>query len=134
MHVHGQGAEAELHDLERSLPLLVGQPLPETLEQVDALVDTLALSLASRCATELALLDAMGRARGIPVLRLLGRPTDRPLHYSAVIPLLEPLEVAGAARRAHQMGFGDVKLKLGGAPWIGPVRTPAPPRLAGRAL
>ena len=70
---------------------------------------------AAWCAIELALLDLLGRVHSQPVEDLLGcpRPSGRFL-YSAVIGDDRPEAARSVARRYHEAGFRDFKVKLSG--------------------
>jgi L-alanine-DL-glutamate epimerase-like enolase superfamily enzyme len=65
---------------------------------------------AARCAVELALLDRIGRLRGLPLHALLGLPAPRPLATSFTISG-EAETMAQQARQARH--FSIIKLKLG---------------------
>lgn len=104
---------------ERLGPALLGRQIerfeetPRLLEEVFGLLDGTGPSGAARCAVELAVLDASGRAFGRSVGDLLGPKLRRVVAYSGVLPLLPaPLMLVGAL--AHRLyGVTTVKLKVG---------------------
>jgi len=86
-------------------PRLLGEALPPE--------DGAAPEGAARCAVELAVLDAAGRAFGRSVGELLGPSVRDRVAYSGVLPLLPPplLVLAALAHRAY--GITTIKLKVG---------------------
>ena len=69
--------------------------------------------LASAIAmVEIAAWDALGKATGQPVVRLLGgAPKSYPMYKTVVA--MDPGKAAGLARQAIDAGYGGLKLKLG---------------------
>jgi muconate cycloisomerase len=68
---------------------------------------------AARCALELALLDAAGKASDRSVGELLGRRA-REVEYSAVLPFVRsPLKLLALALKVRSMGIRAVKVKVG---------------------
>lgn len=70
---------------------------------------------SARFAVETALLDLLGRDRGLPVSTLLGagRAATGPVALSALLPDGSPELVAEAVRAARARGIHTVKLKVG---------------------
>jgi L-alanine-DL-glutamate epimerase-like enolase superfamily enzyme len=66
----------------------------------------------ARCALELALYDRIGRARGLPLWRLLGLPVPKPRPTSFTIAIDTPEAMARMARDLAD--FPVIKVKLGG--------------------
>jgi L-Ala-D/L-Glu epimerase len=67
-------------------------------------------------AVDTALHDLAGRACGLPAWKLLGAPSERPIHCNASLDASEP-ERAGAAAAAHRAaGFASFKVKVGRGP------------------
>ena len=94
-------------------PLLVGREL-EGVEQL-----ALALSVArrgnlfARCAVEMALFDALGRARGLPIVAMLGGPVRTRLELSGSIGIDEPEVMAQKAATMVAAGYRTIKVKVG---------------------
>jgi L-alanine-DL-glutamate epimerase-like enolase superfamily enzyme len=71
---------------------------------------------AARCGIELALLDDLGRRRGVPVARLLDPAAHAEVPVSALLATSEPVALTREARALVQEGFGTLKLKVAHAP------------------
>jgi o-succinylbenzoate synthase len=71
---------------------------------------------AARCGIELALLDDLGRRRGVSVARLLDPAARAEVPVSALLSATEPAALAREARSLVQEGFGTLKLKVAHAP------------------
>ena len=84
---------------------------PDDPEEVEAWVGQQGPA-AARCALELALYDRIGRARGLPLYRLLGLPKPRPLPTSFTIAIDSPEAMAALA--AGIPDYPVIKIKLGG--------------------
>jgi L-alanine-DL-glutamate epimerase-like enolase superfamily enzyme len=70
---------------------------------------------AAWCAIEIALLDAMARAAGLPLEAYLSRPClSGRFSYTAVIGDAEPEQFSAMAKRYAKAGFTDFKIKLSG--------------------
>jgi L-alanine-DL-glutamate epimerase-like enolase superfamily enzyme len=70
---------------------------------------------AAWCAVEIALLDAMARAAGLPLEPYLSRPSlSGRFGYTAVIGDAEPEQFFAMANRYAMAGFTDFKIKLSG--------------------
>lgn len=67
----------------------------------------------ARCAVEMAIWDALGRAQGKPIVELLGGPYRRELMLSASIGIDTPEVMAEKAVRYVKNGFRTVKVKVG---------------------
>lgn len=97
-------------------PAAVGR----SLDRIPRLVERLRTLLSGEpfplCGLDVALWDALGRARGLPVYDLLGGPADDEptvdLHYS--IGIKDAGEVAAEAAEAADAGFSAFKIKVGG--------------------
>lgn len=61
---------------------------------------------------DMALWDALGKARGVPVVELLGG-TARPIDAYDSYGLVDPSADAGALERSLDQGFRGIKIKLG---------------------
>jgi L-alanine-DL-glutamate epimerase-like enolase superfamily enzyme len=72
---------------------------------------------AAWCAIELALLDLLGKERGVPVETLLGLPAAaQSFRYSAVVGASDGAAFRATVERYRDLGFSDFKLKLCGDP------------------
>ena len=88
------------------------EPLPEEPAQVAAWVGSSAEGPApARCALDLALLDRIGRRRGLPLYALLELPEPGPLPTSFTIAIASPEEMARLAAQAA--AYPILKIKLG---------------------
>lgn len=70
---------------------------------------------AARCGLETALLDLQARQQGVPLYRLLGGETVRPVRLNAALGSLDA-RVEARMAAAVGTGFNILKLKLGNAP------------------
>ena len=68
---------------------------------------------AARCATELALLDAVGKHSGESVSSIIGEKVADEIFYSGVIPAESVTEAAVSALKMKLFGFKQVKVKVG---------------------
>jgi L-Ala-D/L-Glu epimerase len=71
---------------------------------------------AARCGVELALLDDLGRRRGMPVARLLDPAAPAEVPVCALLSATEAAALAREARALVQDGFRTLKLKVADAP------------------
>lgn len=70
----------------------------------------------AKAAVDMAVHDILGRTLGLPVATILGGAARSRVPLTHSIGIGEPDEVAGAALRAHEDGFGVAKLKIDGSP------------------
>ncbi|HEX4612850.1 MAG TPA: enolase C-terminal domain-like protein [Urbifossiella sp.] len=105
-------------ELVRNLePLVVGQPLaPAALEQALArrfrLLGTQGLVGMALAAVDMALWDALARAHGLPLVRLLGGAA-KPVRCYGTVGYDGPEGSARSAARWAERGFTGVKAKIG---------------------
>jgi L-alanine-DL-glutamate epimerase-like enolase superfamily enzyme len=85
------------------------RPLPESLEEIST--STPDGPAPARCAIELALLDRIGKRRGVPLHALLGLPRPAPTPTSFTISIDTPDAMAALA--AQIAAYPLIKLKLG---------------------
>jgi L-alanine-DL-glutamate epimerase-like enolase superfamily enzyme len=71
------------------------------------------IGLNARCALELALLDALGRCQGRPVLEMLGGPRTETIRYDGVLPLGEPERLDPLLEKMRRLRMKQVKVKVG---------------------
>jgi L-alanine-DL-glutamate epimerase-like enolase superfamily enzyme len=123
-YVTGETVDGVLAHLRGTLwPAIAGRALPALggeadLYALDAVVPARAVSGwvadgASRAALELAIVDCALKRRRWPLGRLL-RARRRRVVYSGVIPQGSTDETRRHARRMKLVGFGQIKIKLGG--------------------
>jgi L-Ala-D/L-Glu epimerase len=67
-------------------------------------------------ALDMALFDLMGKSLGVPVYRLLGGMSKRSIGFYPVIPLDDPVVMAGYADGFYRGGFREIKVKIGTNP------------------
>ena len=94
-------------------PLLIGRELdaPEVIAR--EMTEARRGNLFAKCAVETALYDALGRARGLPVVQMLGGPVRNRLALSGSIGIDEPHVMAEKAAAMAKAGYRTVKVKVG---------------------
>lgn len=103
-------AAALLADL---TPALTGVTLSALLDRLAALPLDRPGAAAVRCGLETAALDALGRARGVPLAALLAPDHADTVPLNATVGAPGADAAAAAARRAVAEGFATIKLKVG---------------------
>jgi o-succinylbenzoate synthase len=94
-------------------PAIVGREL-ESIEDLHRLLSEQRMgNQFARNAVEMALFDALARARNISVAELLGGPVRKKLALSASIGIADPEEVAEKAQSYVSGGYGTIKIKVG---------------------
>jgi L-alanine-DL-glutamate epimerase-like enolase superfamily enzyme len=104
--------DRELHA--RCAPLLEGAKV--TTASLPGLIEAIrgsGVSAQALASIDLALHDLAGKAEGEPVWRLLGAAHARPVRCNATLVAAAPEDVAAAAARWVEDGFGTLKLKVG---------------------
>ena len=104
--------------VEQLLPLLRGQPVvplarQQQLERQFRLLGMQGLLGMVVSTLDMALWDALGKAAGQPVARLLGGE-PQPIRAYDSWGLVDPLRDAAALEESVQQGFRGIKIKLGG--------------------
>lgn len=94
-------------------PLLVGRDLDSPELLATEIAAARCGNLFARCAVETALFDALGRARGLPVVAMLGGPVRKRLALSGSIGIDEPDVMAEKAAAMVAAGYRTVKIKVG---------------------
>lgn len=94
-------------------PVLVGRELEGVEELHRLLTETRMGNPFARSAVEMALFDALARARGISVAAMLGGPVRDHLALSASIGIDEPEVVAETAKGYVDGGYSTIKVKVG---------------------
>lgn len=94
-------------------PALIGRELAAPEQIAADLAAARRGNLFARCAVEMALFDALGRARGLPVVEMLGGPVRTRLALSASIGIDTPEVMAGKAAAMVAAGYRTVKVKVG---------------------
>jgi L-Ala-D/L-Glu epimerase / N-acetyl-D-glutamate racemase len=117
-YVTGETVEGAVEALvERLAPPLLGRTLTSPGDVPDAAEETGeaagAHDLASRCALELAVLDAAGKHFGISVQHWLGRSPAPIVEYDAIVPFSSPRKLKALALVIRALGFRNVKVKVG---------------------
>ncbi|MBI3954107.1 MAG: mandelate racemase/muconate lactonizing enzyme family protein [Chloroflexi bacterium] len=113
----GAGTAASLRSLDALLrltgPHLLGVPLRAVPARARAILGGSPLAHALGFGIETAIYDALGRARGRSVARLVGGE-PRPVPVNATLGVASPAETARQARLAFSEGFTTLKLKVTG--------------------
>lgn len=107
----------------RIVPYLLGKDAGNHAQLIAALARQPALSRAALCATDMALLDLVGHARGLPVSELLG---GRLHDYITPMWLLGGATLASdvaEAKRQHRLGYRFFKIKVGAKPLAATIAT-----------
>ena len=100
--------------LRRLAPTLIGRSVADLWNGADLLdCDGLTSGAVVRCGLEVAAGDAIGRARGLPLARLLTNNPAGTVPVNATIALAELDSAIRAAREAIESGFACVKVKVG---------------------
>ena len=103
---------AEIRD--RCWPaLLDGDLQPERIWSAIARCRNRGASAQALAAVDIALHDLVGRARGVPVWRLLGATEAAPVVCNATLPAANPAATRTIAEDWSAQGFGTFKLKVG---------------------
>lgn len=112
----GPGLERVVADLERAgAAVLIGAEL-DCASGIRALVATCAnldIGPAALAAIDVALLDLLGRATGVPVWRILGAGRTVPVECNGTLGGGEPDAVAADAVELAGRGFRTLKIKVG---------------------
>jgi muconate cycloisomerase len=98
----------------RLTPALLGADalnIQRALARMDGVVEG---KLEAKAAIEMALLDAAGRALGVPVTTLLGGRLRDEVHFNAWIGTVPPAQAAREATEWVARGFRSAKIKLDG--------------------
>ena len=104
-----------VHEAEGALSRLAPGLLGADVERLTVgLPDAVPAALA--CALDTAALDALARARGVPLARLLNNRASGSVPVNAVIAADSDAEAVSQATTARAAGFRCVKLKVGMAP------------------
>lgn len=117
-------------------PLLLGEDasqierLVEKMHRATFLYGRRGLAMIAISGVELALWDAVGKARGIPVYELLGGlVTPRVRAYASLLRYPSPVDVAEAARQYVSQGFSAIKLHQTDVESVAAARAAVGPRI-----
>ncbi|WP_256301725.1 mandelate racemase/muconate lactonizing enzyme family protein [Haloarchaeobius salinus] len=114
-HGLSQGAVNSLIE-ETLAPVVEGRRLENIPRIIDDCWQALPGEPFPLCGIDMALWDALGKARDLPVYDLLGGPAnERPsidLHYT--IGIKEPRKVRSDVKKATDAGYSAIKIKVGG--------------------
>lgn len=103
--------------IERAADEVIGRSF-DGWPSLHALLDSaLAEFPVARSGVEMAILDALARARGVPLYRLLSpeRLTPSPIETDITLPILSPARMAELAQQWWANGFRSFKVKVGRA-------------------
>jgi o-succinylbenzoate synthase len=102
---------AAVREFEETLERLAPGLLGADVDCLEELAPKLPPALA--CALDTAVLDALARARGVSVARLLSERPSASVPVNATIAAESEVQAAAQARAAREAGFRCVKLKVG---------------------
>jgi L-alanine-DL-glutamate epimerase-like enolase superfamily enzyme len=117
-YVTGETVEGAVEAVvERLAPPLLGRALtgpgdvPGAADEIGEAADP--HDLASRCALELALLDAAGKRFGVSVQHWLGGSPAEIVEYDAIVPFSSRRKLIALGFVIRALGFRNVKVKVG---------------------
>lgn len=113
LYVTGESMQDVLNDLQQLVPKLKVNPI-ESLDDIKKRLDlweAKGIGASTRCAMELALLDAWSRTEKVPIIELLGHKANpESLIYSLVLPLIKPPHFQLLLEKIQS--FKPLKIKL----------------------
>ncbi|MBL7070627.1 MAG: dipeptide epimerase [Candidatus Omnitrophica bacterium] len=113
-YVTGETQSSVIDALKQAVPeTFLGKTFSSFEDAVEFCGSFESLSGASKCACELALLDAAGKRFNRPVSDMLNGPISGKIRYSAGIGSDSVFETAVSALKLRLYGIKDVKLKVG---------------------
>jgi len=115
-------------------PHLAGLDAFNIRRALDAMDAVVAGRFEAKAAVEMALLDAKGRAVGLPVHSLLGGRVRDEVSFNAWIGTVPPDQAAGEATEWLRRGFTTAKIKVSGASGVGIDRVAAVRAAVGAAM
>ncbi|MCB0595209.1 MAG: hypothetical protein H6557_17140 [Lewinellaceae bacterium] len=83
-----------------------------SIEDIKSLLNTEGIGPSTRCALELALLDAWSKTREKPLAEILESEPPETLSYSLILPLIKPSGLEALLPRLRQFSPPAVKLKV----------------------
>lgn len=92
---------------------LLGQSALQSRRLAEILLDRMPSYPAARCGIEMALVDAVARAAGVPLWAWWGGADVRPRETDVTIPICALPQTVDLARQWTQLGFRLIKLKVG---------------------
>lgn len=95
------------------LPAVLGRDAADIDGAHTAMAAAVGGNPSVRAAVDIALHDLLGQAGSMPVHRLLGGSSERPLTYPRVVSVGEPEAMAASAEAALAAGFEEIKVKVG---------------------
>jgi L-Ala-D/L-Glu epimerase len=112
-YVTGETQVSVLRAINLAAPRLVHRAASEAPEII---AEGLVTTPGARGAMEMALYDAMARAAGLPLYRLMGGDASTPVARvtDLSLPLLSEESAAERAAQAARQGFNAIKIKIGG--------------------
>lgn len=113
-HVTGEYFTAAFEVLkELFLPAIIGMN-PFDIESIHSKMNALmARNPAAKAAVDIACYDLMGKAASQPVYNLIGGQATEHLDYPKVLSIEAPEIMAEKAKKAVEMGYASLKLKVG---------------------
>lgn len=116
-HVTGESIHSVFAALKyQFIPTLVGKD-PRNIKQIHALLDQmLAYNGAAKACIDIACYDILGKSSNLPVYALLGGRKEEQPTIPRVLSILEPEVLAKQAIEAVEMGYRELKMKLGDNP------------------
>ena len=119
-YVTGETISDTMANLQHITPFLKRLELTEPgellawLDNFESNIPDLPQNFANaRCAVELALLDALGKALNQPVIEFFGKPMRDEFSYSGIVSSESPAKVEKLLYKIKMVGFKQIKLKVG---------------------
>jgi len=112
-YVTGNTQDSVFKELCAYSPRLIGTVLDGSTGSVEFIKGLEGIELEARCALELALLDALGKASSRPVSHFLGEVVNKNLVYSMVVSGESGLKTAAVCLFAGASGYKFIKVKVG---------------------
>jgi D-galactarolactone cycloisomerase len=107
----GIGSGDTMDGFRRYEHLFLGED-PSAIERHVRVLETIAFHAGRYWPLEEALWDLAGKAKGVPVARLLGTPSERLPAYASTGELRPPAERAESALALREQGFRALKLRI----------------------
>jgi len=111
--IYGETQQSIVAVVEKYLaPSLLGSD-PFDLEKIHAIMGHLAHNLTAKASIDIAIHDILGKALHLPLFKLFGSSSDRPIPLSWMVGMRPKEEMVRECERFLSMGIKAFKLKIG---------------------